>query len=370
MMIATASEGSLRGSRPERDRTGSLEIEQIDPLAEGDRWDRFIAAYPKSTAFHSSGWARVLASTYRHRPFYLRIYDRAGRSAYAPMMEVSSRLTGTRGVSLPFSDECQLLIDRSLGKAGVRLHLEELARDRSWDYLELRGKGVEPIANEDAATYLQHELILDSDLELVEKRFQSAVRRGIRKAQASGLDVSISNSFESVQEYYDLHIGTRKRHGLPPQPFTFFDNIYQHLIAAGLGFVIIVHSRGVPVAGALFILFQGKAAFKFGASKREHWPLRPNNLVMWEAIRHLVQIGASSLHFGRTASHHLGLLRFKRSWGTEETPIPYSRFYPRRGGGEWRASPPCDVGRICHIFSRIPSSLNRLVGSVLYSHLD
>ena len=45
----------------------------------------------------------------------------------------------------------------------------------------------------------------------------------IKKALKEGVEVQLHNSFESVKSFFKLNCMTRKRHGLPPQPFKFFN---------------------------------------------------------------------------------------------------------------------------------------------------
>lgn len=87
----------------------NLEVETLDPCADPS-WDREAASHPDCTAFHTSAWATVLIRTYGHRAEYMRI-TRAGKLvALVPMMGVQSRLSGSRGVCLPFTDFCEPLI--------------------------------------------------------------------------------------------------------------------------------------------------------------------------------------------------------------------------------------------------------------------
>ena len=90
-------------------QSANLDITLIDPLS-GSGWDDLLSTHPDTTIFHTSAWARVLARTYGHQPFYLH-FTRSGRSAaLLPLMEVASRFTGSRGVCLPFSDFCAPLL--------------------------------------------------------------------------------------------------------------------------------------------------------------------------------------------------------------------------------------------------------------------
>lgn len=57
--------------------------------------------------------------------------------------------------------------------------------------------------------------------------------------------------------------------------------------------------KGTIIAGAIYFHFGEKAVYKYGASDVKYQQLRPNNLVMWEAIRLYCQNGYKSFCFGR-----------------------------------------------------------------------
>jgi lipid II:glycine glycyltransferase (peptidoglycan interpeptide bridge formation enzyme) len=196
----------------------------------------------------------------------------------------------------------------------------------------------------------------------------SPARRAIRKAEKSDLRVEISEAQQAVREFYRLHVRTRRRHGVPPQPWSFFLNIHKEVIKEGDGFVVLAESGGRYVAAAVFLQFGKKAIYKFGASDEAYQGFRGNNLVMWEAIRFLTQHGCQSLHFGRTDIPNDGLRRFKLGWGTEEETIEYFQFDPQTEA--WKSSRRDGVGFYDKIFRTLPLVLNRFAGSVIYPHLD
>ena len=161
---------------------------------------------------------------------------------------------------------------------------------------------------------------------------------------------------------------TRRRHGLPPQPFAFFRNIHREVIEPGWGFIVLAKSASKAVAGAVFFCTATNAVFKFGASEERYWPLRPNNLVMWRAIQELTRRDIAMLHLGRTTRGDEGLRRFKLGWGAVEEPINYFRFDLR--SNRWTTT--TDKASRTHnaIFSRLPLAINRLIGAAIYPHLD
>ena len=349
-------------------RTGSdLHAATVDPLENGE-WDSLLPPFPDATAFHTSAWARVLARTYCHKPLYLR-FDRAGQPvALVPLMEVRSAVTGRRGVCLPFTDSCAPLIDDLRFEGAIAAELIENTADRNWKYAELRGSasGLFPHATT-AASYYVHKLPLTTTTSALWDGLVSSVRRAIRKAGQSKISAEVTRSPDAVAHFYRMHVRTRRRHGVPPQPFRFFENIYDEMIRSGLGFIVLVKTEVRPIAAAVFFEFGGTAIYKFGASDVAFQELRPSNLMVWEAIRALAERGCALLHFGRTDLADEGLRRFKLGWGATEQRLDYLRL------GRGAASP--NFRNQNHsianaVFRRMPLSLNKLAGAVIYPHCD
>src|SRR5205807_5956696 len=193
---------------------------------------------------------------------------------------------------------------------------------RKWRYFQLRGgRASLPASALAAEKFYGHKLNLTGGTEQLFARFQGSVRRAIRKAEKSGLSIEVSSARKAVLDFYQLHVRTRRRHGLPPQSLSFFLNIDQEIMKAGLGFVALVKYRTRAIAGAVFFCSGDSALFKFGASDERSHDFRGNNLVMWEGVKQLVGRGLKTLHFGRTALNNDGLRQFKLSWGTQEEVI-------------------------------------------------
>ena len=66
--------------------------------------------------------------------------------------------------------------------------------------------------------------------------------------------------------------------------------------------------------------------YKYGASQPDYLAGRPNNLVMWEAIRWYGRNGFSQFDMGRSEPDNAGLNQFKNGWGTEVETLPYYTF--------------------------------------------
>ena len=115
-----------------------MDIQIINPLDYPD-WDALLVACPGYSFFHSSAWARVLHETYRYTPLYFTVFDNGQLRALIPVMEVSSFLTGKRGVSLPFTDYSDAIIGDGISFKNLLDHIREYGENHGWRTLELRG---------------------------------------------------------------------------------------------------------------------------------------------------------------------------------------------------------------------------------------
>jgi len=268
----------------------------IDPVSD-PAWDKIVSRHPEATIFHTSAWARVLAETYGYKPFYFADASNVQPAALC-VFEVDSWLTGRRGIALPFTDECAPLTNGSYSFDALFSHAVELAGEHQWKSIEIRDAVGKPEST--SLSFYSHALDLTPGTEALFALLDGSTRRAVRKAEKAGISVSIENG-EALNEYFRLHCLTRKKHGLPPQPFRFFESIYRHIIAAGQGFVALAWLNGRAVAGQMFFTRERAGLYKFGASNPEYDSLRPNNLLMWKMIGHLGESGIRTLDFGRTS---------------------------------------------------------------------
>ena len=327
-----------------------------------------MSRHPDATVFHTSAWARVLSETYAYVPAYFTFIEEDRVAALLPFMEIRSWITGTRGVSLPFTDDSAPILPDGLGFDAAMAQVIELAKTRGWRTVEIRGRvpGMENLPA--SAEYLSHDLDLTGGEESLFSRFRPNVHRNIRKAEREGISVSEDGTPKGLLEFYRLNCLTRREHGLPPQPIGFFERLREHVLEKGLGFLMMARHGQKAVAGALFLLSGGKAIFKYGASDRRYQEFRANNLVFRDAIRILCGRGARTLSFGRTNFGHEGLRQFKMSWGTTETVHRYVKYDVR--------SKSYISGALTHpstswnsTMSKLPIPLLRLIGNVAYRHI-
>lgn len=340
-------------------------VQRVNPL-DCVGWDTMVSACPSASFFHSAAWAKTLQTTYGFVPVYFIQIESGRLRSLLPVMEVNSWLTGRRGVSLPFTDDCEPLCSEAGSFPCLFQAAMKHGEARGWKYLECRG-GRTLFASAPASTaFYGHRLGLSVGEAALFAKVEGAVRRAIRKAEKSMLSVEMSQSLDAVHAFYRLQCKTRKRHGLPPQPFRFFQNIFNHVLSQKQGFLFTAKYQQAPIAAAVFFHWEKKAIYKYGASDETFQQLRANNLVMWEAIKWYARNGFELLDFGRTSLTNEGLRRFKLGWGTEEHRIEYVR-YDRQQSGFVNVKDESS-GQHNRMFKVLPSFLSRLIGAALYKH--
>ena len=339
-------------------------VQWVNPAQDPD-WDARMAVHPGHTFFHSAAWARVLQSTYGFKPVYFTRDEPDGGRTVWPLMEAESRLTGRRGVALPFTDDCAPLWSGPDGSRNLVQSVIEYGRGRAWKHVEFRGGGEWFAGVSPSLSFHGHVLDLSGDEGALFARLESSVRRAIRKAEKEGVVVEFARSREAVETFYALHCETRKKHGTPPQPFEFFRKIHEHILARNLGMVALARHQGKPIAANMYFCAGSEAIYKFGASDERFLPLRGSNLVMWEAIKWHARAGARTMNLGRTSLANEGLRRFKLGWGSAEHRIDYFKYdlrtnryvQDRDGATGWRN----------RVFSRLPVPLLRWIGARVVS---
>jgi hypothetical protein len=338
-------------------------VQWLNPNTD-ERWDSRFAA---CSFFHRAAWARVLQQTYGFEPSYFATLTGEHIDTLLPVMKVDSWLTGRRGVSLPFTDYCDPLAGDLPAFQQLFQQALSYGRDRNWKYLELRGGQQFLGSTQPSQRFYGHEIALRQDEKALLAALSPAVRRAIRKAEKQGVTVEILKDGDGIQPFYSLHCRTRRKHGLPPQPFAFFQNLQKHILEAGSGVIVLARLGAKALAGSVFLHVGQEAIYKFGASDERMLELRGNDFVMWEGIRYYSARGFRTLHLGRTSLSNEGLRRFKLGWGAREHSINYFKY--DLGKGAFVTDRDKAFGWHNRVFAALPLGLARLLGAALYRHV-
>jgi len=331
-------------------------------------WRAFVERQSEAGPFHHPDWAQLVADCYRFPAFAITVDDEDGTiTAGLPLVQVRHALTRPKWVALPFTDHCPPLANSAADVTALVTALHRASGEAGVSRVHVRatiGAGAA-----DTVHAFRHVLPLSPDADTVYAGFHSSqVKRSIRRAEREGVTIRAGNRAEDLLEvFYGLHLRTRHRQGVPIQPRRFFRLLWERAIEPGLGSVLIAEHAQRPLAAAVFLSWNGTVVYKFGASDQDAWPLRPNHLLFWHAIRTACERGDRWFDFGRTDSNHTSLREFKSHWGAREEPLVYQVLgNSSRAGGHSDEKAERALGVLIR---RAPPWFCRATGEALYRYV-
>ena len=343
-----------------------MSASKLEFLDHSDKdWQTFAATCRQSNIFHHADWSRLMQETYGYRPFVAVVRDANGNiCAGVPMMEVNGKWTYRRWVSIPFSDHCAPLSHDLTALKKLTAALTSKAYEPEFPKMELRWKLPGQPEAQYSAEHVLHTVQLESTIEEVAEQIHHSHLRNIKTAQDHDVQIKVGRNLEDMRTFYSLHLQTRRRQGVPIQPYHYFELLQKRLIEQGLGFVLLAYENRRCLAGAVFLHWNHTLTYKYGASTSEGLHLRPNHLIFWNAIQWGFKNGFTSLDLGRTSIDNRGLRDFKSRWGAQEIPLIYTSL-----AYEPQKAPNARLLEMMHVIIRkSPAWVCKLSGEILYKH--
>jgi CelD/BcsL family acetyltransferase involved in cellulose biosynthesis len=337
---------------------------EFDPVLD-PRWPAFVHSHPRSSIFHTREWLLALRRTYGFTPTVF-----TSSPPGEPLINsivfcvVRSWLTGSKLVSLPFSDHCEPLVadraEMTTLLSGVLRQKVEI-RPRWMDMESETGWGLN-------GRYHFHALDLQPNLdELYARLHKDGVQRKIRRADRERVTLDQGRSDLLLQQFFQLLIMTRRRHRLPPQPFSWFRNLVECLGDRLTIRIARVDDR--PIASILTLSHKRTLVYKYGCSDERFHNLGGMPRLFWQAIQEAKVEQMQEFDLGRSDESNPGLVRFKDHLGAKQTLIRYWQSPPETAGAKaGRLNAALQSTLLQQVMMRLPDRLFRLAGEVFYRH--
>jgi GNAT acetyltransferase-like protein len=332
--------------------------------------------HPCASVFHSPGWLQALRDTYGYESSLFR-GDRPGLSTASGIVlsRVRSWLTGDRLISLPFSDHCSPLVSGPAELQSLIADLKPLVSVEDWSYIEIRpiDKAFDDVLQaagfQRSDEHVLHRLQLDAPADALFRRFhKSSVQYRVRRAERLGMVCEVGRSPKLIRDFFHLMAITRRRQGLPPQPYAWFENLARCMGEDGID-IRVAYKDDRPVAAVLNLKAFAHVCYKYSCSDLRFKSMNATCLLLWQTIQDACRDGAQVLDFGRSAIDNPGLIRFKSNWAGEPTRLTYWRFRSassrsrRRVFGHWK------VTSSSRFLGALPQPILNRIGAILYKHI-
>ena len=269
------------------------------------QWQALLTKTLFRTFFHNPEWESFLESQFKWLKFeHYNYQDRALLSL--------ARINGKKLISHPF---CEYggplpLVDKIDGG--------EFKQDLFSEFKDPMRISFHP----QILNYLQndHKAILDFSGRVsywVEGSFdlRKTTRHEIEKAGANKLQIEKCRDLKDLQNFYDLHIKSAKKHCIPAYPFSFFE----YFTGSPDSEIILAKKDGRVVAGSIFLFYDKFSHYFQNAVDEKYKNLGANYLILREQINKSLAKN-QVFDFGGTRIGS-SLEVFKKGWGGKEHPI-------------------------------------------------
>ena len=345
-------------------------IYKLDPVGD-PRWQALVDRHPNASVFHTRAWLDAIRRTYGYFPVVFTTSSPTEELGNGLLFcRIRSWLTGSRLVSLPFSDYCEPLCDSD--ELGVLIHYLQSALDhQDWKYLEVRlvdgglSRALEAAGFHVKDKHLLHRVDLrSSQADLLQSFHKDSVQRRVRRAERAGLVERVGRSEQLLKDFYSLCLATRQRQHVPPQTYKWFQNVVQCM---GERLAIrTAYKNEIPIASILTLRHRDVVYYKYGCSDARFNYLGATPFLLWRAICEAHSSGATEFDLGRTETSNVGLISFKSKWSGDPQALTYWKFPASSSDfvqSRWK------VKLLREVFSLMPNRLLRATGRLLYPHM-
>lgn len=348
---------------------------RIIDASKDKRWDEFVLNHKLGSIYHHSAWKEVIEKSFTHTtPLYFILEDETGKlKAAIPFFLVKSWLTGVRLVSSPFSSYCDPLVDTLQDFNRLMKIILQKKKELNASYIEIRTKKNEENPDFDKlkkhSQYITHILSLEKGAEFLRRSFhRTCVRQKINRAEKSNLTVREGESEKDMKTFYKLHLLTRKKHGLPPPPYKFLQNMWRIMRPKDLITLLLVEYENKTIAGLVLLKFKDTIYCEYNGVDDRFLRYCPNHCLLWKAIKMACNKQYRYFDFGRSSSNNRGLIDFKRRWGAKEYGLDYF-YYPEIKGISSIQEENIKYRVVTKMERRMPLLLTKISGKIIYRHL-
>jgi hypothetical protein len=242
-----------------------------------------------------------------------------------PLGSQRSLFGGKRLVSLPFSHRVSPLGTEKFTDALVE-RARQISVREDYSYFEIRSS--EEIRNGVSdSRFVTTEALLpqsrDDLKDIIRSNHLGAVKQALKNTRVR---LKLATEHDDFQAMDKLMAVNRRTLGSLTYPRGYFYMLWKYLRPYLRCELCLFDER--PVAMMVSSVFGNTAIYHYGASRgeKEILRLRPNNLLVWNALKWAQDKGAEKFDFGTSLYSQKGLIFFKEGWGGETRPVIYNVF--------------------------------------------
>jgi lipid II:glycine glycyltransferase (peptidoglycan interpeptide bridge formation enzyme) len=282
-----------------------------------EEWQEILDKCTHATFFATPDWAEVVEKTYCYKTDTKLFLFGDGQKVIVPLSIIGkSYRIFAHYISVPFHNYGGLFSDREISDLRIRKIIDRLKSGLKMDVTLCP----HPFSNarypDDYITdeYSTHILDLTQGFESIWSKYKD--RDQARKARKEGVTIRLGNSIDDFKTYYEMYCASAKRWGLKdPQPYMLYENLCG--MAGSRLKLWFANYNEKDIAGIILAYFNEIVVYYGAAFYYEYEKLRPNNLLLIEAIKDACNRRYKYFDFLPSAGIE-GVEKFKKSFGAEK----------------------------------------------------
>ena len=329
------------------------------------RWDDYAQRSSARSAYHMSGWKRVIEASFGHRAPYLLSEHGSTVDGILPLVHLKSVLFGNLMVSLPYVNYGGVRADGSRQYEELLHAAIALAGAKRAAFIEFRDSEPSDHGLSLKTAKVTMELPLPQTVGELWQSFPSKLRSQIRRPQKEGLSARIGRADE-LDAFYRVFSENMRDLGTPVYSKRFFKNIL--LEFPDSTWICSVYRNQSPVGAALLVGFRDRLEIPWASTLRRFNRDSPNMLLYWTALEFACTSHYRVFDFGRSSPEG-GTYRFKAQWGA--TPVQLYWYYWMRRDGPLPVFNPTNrrYQMAIRIWKHLPLGVTRLIGPMIVRNL-
>ena len=309
----------------------TYDFQLLDNNDPSEIWEDAIATIPSATIFHASDWLFFIEKYFKLKLKRVLIFKNGDIKGVFPFFEkkygffkiagspMFTRNNPYTGFAMKNHEEIEAIlpaIEKFLRNQGIHFFRAQFDHFLFKDNFIKMGYTIKEFPS--------YRMDLSVGEEILWKGIGQKGRNLVRKAEKNNMQVTEVYDTSFIDTYYKMSKEVYARHDrLPFFEKSYYIDLCNLLYNDNLGRIYTVRSKeGITVAGAIILIYQDKAYYLSGVSFRKYQPLGINNFLQWTIIKNLKS--ADVKIYDMDTAGTLGLIKFKKSFGTVAHPTLYA----------------------------------------------
>lgn len=387
--VSVVQSAADQGNTVMEAKSRQFRVRETNPHTD-PRWESFVMRHPAASIYHHPAWLAALEREYKQQSVCLICEDEGGElHGLFPLMYTRGLplskgrpLSGVRLSSLPrtplagplTSDPhvttllLQEAVRRVSEQPNVRLQIKPQNR-------ELGGLVDGVVEKPWRFTYLLrlHETP-GEPLRFSNSKHRTRIKWSISRALANGLGARLAETEDDLKGWYSVYLESMRRNVVPARSYRFFRALWQSMGPKGLMRVWLVEHHtdaGTTIVGGNVYFRLGQTlSYAFNGARTSALPLRPNDILLWQAIHDAHQEGCRVVDLGEVPEGDESLAQYKAKWGAEPVRL-YRYYYPGFPDAEHSSEGNDNnlAGMAKAVWRHLPLGVTSWIGDRIYSRL-